>query len=141
MVVNDDFYVKGLVDVNCEVIDDGNSMVFVWVQWFFVLMCFEGMMKYVMVSVVCELYYYGCVVLFYVDIGFVGEDLEWFVFVWQMGNMKVVLMKVSYSSFQMVDIKIGDDFFDVKCVVVYVLVMCGLVDVLVVIQSCKVSCD
>lgn len=79
------------------------------------------MVKYLMVSVLCVIFYNGQVVIFFFDDGvdlvmvevngeqyqvlliqveFVSDGLlDWKFYCWQFGNMKVVFMKVNYSSF------------------------------------------
>jgi hypothetical protein len=56
-----------------------------------------------------------------------------------MGNMKALPTRASYSSFQMADGKIGDDFFDATCAGIYALLTRGLADTPAVIQTRKVG--
>jgi hypothetical protein len=60
-------------------------------------------------------------------------------FMRQLGNMKALPTQASYSSFQMVDQKIGDDLFDAACAAVYALLTRGLADAPAVIQQRKAT--
>lgn len=133
--VNDDLFNQGLTHVNRETVGDGQSTAASWAQWAFAPMRFEGMTKHVMASALREAFHHGRAAMPYVDTGFDGEAPEWLTFVRQLGNMKAVPTKASYSSFQMADTKIGDDLFDAACAAVYALLTRGLEDAPTVIQS------
>lgn len=133
--VNDDLFAKGLTHVNRETVDDGQSTATAWNRWAFAPMRFEGMVKHVMASAVREAFHHGRAALPYVDTGWDGEDPDWLAFVRQMGNMKAVPTRASYSSFQMADQKIGDDFFDAACAGIYALLTRGLEDQATVVQT------
>ncbi|MBY0234565.1 MAG: hypothetical protein K2W93_06260, partial [Burkholderiaceae bacterium] len=137
--VNDDLFRQGLTHVNRETVDDGNSTASAWNQWAFAPLRFDGMTKHVMASAVRELFHHGRAAVPYVDTGFADEDPDWLAFVRQMGNMKALPSKASYSSFQMVDQKVGDDFFDAMCAGVYALLTRGLEDTPAVVQTRKLD--
>ena len=137
--VNDDLFNQGLTHINRETVDDGNSTASAWNKWAFAPMRFEGMTKHVMASSVRELFHHGRIAVPYVDTGWAQEDPDWLAFVRQVGNMKALPTKASYSSFQMADQKIGDDLFDAICAAVYALVTRGLEDAPAVVQSRRVG--
>lgn len=137
--VNDDLFRQGLTHVNRETVGDGQSTASAWAGWAFAPMRFEGMTKHVMASAVREAFHHGRAAIPYVDTGWDGEAPEWLALVRQLGNMKAVPTKASYSSFQMADEKIGDDLFDAMCAGVYALLTRGLEDAPAVVQSRKVG--
>jgi hypothetical protein len=137
--VNDDLFRQGLTHVNREAIGDGQSTASSWSQWAFAPMRFEGMTKHVMASAVREAFHHGRAAAPYVDTGFEREDPDWLAWVRQMGNMKAVPTRSSYSSFQMADIKVGDDFFDATCAGIYALLTRGMADEPAVIQTRQVG--
>jgi hypothetical protein len=137
--VNDDLFRQGLTPVNRETVGDGQSNASAWSGWAFAPMRFEGMTKHVMASAVREAFHHGRAAIPYVDTGWDGEAPEWLALVRQLGNMKAVPTKASYSSFQMADQKIGDDLFDATMAAVYALLTRGLEDAPAVIQSRKVG--
>lgn len=137
--VNDDLFRQGLTHVNRETVGDGQSNASSWAQWAFAPMRFEGMTKHVMASAVREVFHHGRAAVPYVDTGWDGEDADWLAFVRQLGNMKAVPTRTSYSSFQMADQKIGDDFFDALCAAVYAQLTRGLEDAPAVVQSRRVD--
>lgn len=139
--VNDDLFAKGLTHINREVVGDGQSTATAWNQWAFAPMRFEGMTKHVMASALREAFHHGRAAMPYVDTGWELEADEWLSFVRQMGNMKAVPTRASYSSFQMADQKIGDDLFDAACASVYALLTRGLEDAPAVVSARKVSRD
>lgn len=133
--VNDDLFRQGLTPVNRETVGDGQSTASAWNEWAFAPMRFDGMVKHVMASAVREVFHHGRAAVPYVDTGFTGEDPDWLLFVRQMGNMKALPTRASYSSFQMADQKVGDDFFDAMCAGVYALLTRGLEDAPAVVQG------
>lgn len=137
--VNDDLFRQGLTHVNRETVDEGQSTASAWAGWAFAPMRFEGMTKHVMASALREAFHHGRAAIPYVDTGWDGEAPEWLALVRQLGNMKAVPTKASYSSFQMADEKIGDDLFDAACAAVYALLTRGLEDAPAVVQSRKVG--
>ena len=137
--VNDDLFRQGLTHINRETVDDGQSNATAWNQWAFAPMRFEGMTKHIMASAVREAFHHGRAALPYVDTGWDGEDAEWLAFVRQLGNMKALPTRASYSSFQMADQKTGDDLFDAACAAVYALLTRGLEDAPAVVQSRQVG--
>jgi len=118
---------------------DGQSNASAWGMWAFAPMRFEGMTKHVMASAVREAFHNNRAAFPYVDTGWDQEDKAWLTFMRQLGNMKALPTQASYSSFQMVDQKIGDDLFDATCAAVYALLTRGLADAPAVIQQRKAS--
>jgi len=137
--VNDDLFRKGLTPINRETVADGESNATAWNEWAFAPMRFEGMTKHVMASALREAFHSNRAAFPYVDTGDEREAPEWLAFVRQMGNMKALPTKASYSSFKMADLKIGDDLFDAACASVYALLTRGLEDAPAVIQQRKAT--
>jgi hypothetical protein len=137
--VNDTLFKKGLTHINRETVNDGESNATSWSDWAFAPMRFEGMTKHVMASAVREIFHHGRAAFPYVDMLDDREPPEWLSFVRQLGNMKALPTKASYSSFKMADPKIGDDLFDAACAAVYALLTRGLADAPTTIQSRKQS--
>lgn len=137
--VNDDLFAQGLTHVNRETVADGASTATAWADWAFAPMRFEGMTKHVMASALRELFHHGRAAMPYVDTGFDREEPDWLAFVRQLGNMKAVPTRASYSSFQMADTKIGDDLFDAAMAGVYALLTRGLADAPAVVQTRQVE--
>lgn len=137
--VNDDLFRQGLTHINRETVGEGESNATAWNQWAFAPMRFEGMTKHVMASAVREAFHHGRAAMPYVDTGWDGEDPDWLAMVRQLGNMKAVPTRASYSSFQMADEKTGDDLFDATCAAVYALLTRGLEDAPAVVQSRRVG--
>lgn len=126
--VNDELFRLGLTHVNRETVAEGQSSASAWASWPFAPMRFEGMTKHVMASAVREIFHHGRAAIPYVDTTWEHEDPDWLALVRQLGNMKAVPTKASYSSFQMADTKVGDDLFDAMCAGVYALLTRGLAD-------------
>ena len=139
--VNDELFRLGLTEVNRQTIDEGNSTASSWPKWAFAPMRFEGMTKHIMASAMRELFHHGRTALPYVDTGWDLEDPDWLAYVRQVGNMKALPTKASYSSFQMVDQKIGDDFFDADCAGVYALLTRGQEDAPALVATRRVGRD
>lgn len=139
--VNDDLWNRGLTSINRELVNDGQSNATAWNEWAFAPMRFEGMVKHVMASAVREAFHHGRAVIPYLDTGYEKEDPDWLALVRQLGNMKALPTRASYSSFQMADQKIGDDFFDAMCAAVYALLTRGLADAPAVVQTRTMSRD
>jgi hypothetical protein len=137
--VNDDLFSRGLTEVNREAVNDGQSNATGWAGWAFAPMRFEGMVKHVMASAVREIFHHGRAALPYIDTGWDGEDRDWLALPRQLGNMKALPTRASYSSFQMADHKIGDDLFDALCAGVYALLTRGLADTPAVVQGRRQS--
>lgn len=139
--VNDDLFRQGLTHVNREAVGDGQSTATAWAEWAFAPMRFDGMVKHVMASAVREAFHHGRAAMPYVDTGWAGEDADWLAMVRQLGNMKAVPTKASYSSFQMANPKVGDDLFDATCAAVYALATRGLADAPATVMTRRVSRD
>lgn len=137
--LNDVLFRKGLTHINRETVADGQSNASAWGEWAFAPMRFEGMTKHVMASAVREAFHSHRAAFPYVDLMDEREPAEWRAFPRQLVNMKAVPTQASYSSFQMVDRKVGDDLFDATCAAVYALLTRGLADAPTVIQQRKQS--
>lgn len=140
--VNDDLFSRGIVEINRETVNEGQSNATAWAGWAFAPMRFEGMTKHVMASALREVFHHSRAAFPYVDMLDDREPPEWRAFVRQLANMRAEPTRASYSSFVMADGKIGDDLFDAACASVYSLLTRGLADAPpTVIQQRKVSRD
>lgn len=95
----------------------------------------DRLTKHVMASALREAFAHGRAAMPYVDTGWDGEDPDWLALVRQLGNIKAVPTRASYSSFQMADAKLGDDLFDAACAGVYAIATRGLADAPVVVAT------
>lgn len=137
--LNDKLFRQGLTPINRETVNDGQSNATSWGEWAFAPLRFEGMTKHIMASAVREIFHHNRAAFPYVNTMDASEPEEWIAFHRQLGNMKALPTKASYSSFVMADPKIGDDLFDATCAAVYALITRGLADTPSVIQQRRVS--
>ncbi|MBL8386992.1 MAG: hypothetical protein JNK17_02025 [Hydrogenophaga sp.] len=137
--VNDELFAKGLTHINRETVLDGQSTGSAWAGWAFAPMRFEGMVKHVMASALREVFHHNRAAYPYVDTASDDEPEEWLAFGRQLANMKAVPTQASYSSFQMVDQKRGDDLFDAACAAIYAQLTRGLADAPAVIEHRRMS--
>ncbi|MGE0350966.1 hypothetical protein [Hydrogenophaga sp.] len=137
--VNDELFRKGLTHINREAVADGQSTATAWSEWAFAPMRFEGMTKHVMASALREAFHHNRAAFPYVDTLDDREDPDWVLFMRQLANMRALPTQASYSSFKMVDEKIGDDLFDAAMASVYALLTRGLADAPTVIHQRHVS--
>jgi len=137
--VNDDLFRQGLTHINRETVNEGQSSASSWNSWAFAPMRFEGMTKHVMASAVREAFHHGRAAMPYVDTGWELESDDWLAMVRQLGNMRALPTRASYSSFQMADQKVGDDLFDATCAAVYALLTRGLEDAPAVVSTRRVG--
>ena len=147
--LNDRLLALGLTDVDRRTIGDGQSTASTWAEWAFAPLRFEGMVKHSMATSLRAQFHNHQAAIPYVD-----EDLDallagagrntrplagagnaakagpdWTLFVRQLGNIKAVPTKASYSSYQMVDDKLGDDLFDAAMAAVWAQVIRGAMHV------------
>jgi hypothetical protein len=145
--LNDELYAYGLTDIDRRTIGDGDSTATTWTQWPFAPIRFEGMTKHSMATALRAAFHNSQAAIPYFDdsrdIAEAKEDSnvvwlppssdsstltgppDWIAFVRQLGNIKTLPTKASYSSYKMVNAKIGDDLFDAACVGVWALVTRG----------------
>jgi hypothetical protein len=158
--LNDELYANGLTEIDRRTIGDGDSTATTWTEWPFAPIRFEGMTKHSMATALRAAFHNGQAAIPYFDDGRDvaeakaeahvvtsqplsltlshkgrGETEDWVAFVRQLGNIKTVPTKASYSSYKMVNAKIGDDLFDAACAGVWALVTRGMEDVPTVIGS------
>lgn len=154
--LNDELYANGLTDIDRRTIGDGQSTASTWTGWAFAPIRFEGMTKHSMATALRAAFHNGQAAIPYFDDsrdiaeakeaanviwlpGATAEALsgppDWVAFVRQIGNIKALPTKASYSSYKMVNAKLGDDLFDAACAGVWALVTRGAEDVPTVIGS------
>lgn len=155
--LNDELFAHGLTDIDRRTIGDGESSATTWAQWPFSPIRFEGMVKHSMATALRAAFHNGQAAIPYFDDNHdtleVKEDdkvvwvppvaevktlsgpPDWVAFVRQLGNIKTQPTKASYSSYKMVNAKLGDDLFDAACAGVWALHTRGAEDVPTVIGS------
>lgn len=126
--VNDQLFRQGLTHINRSTINDGDSNASAWDQWAFAPIRFDGPNKHTMASELRSVFHHNRAAFPYVDTNDETEPPEWLAFCRQLGNVKALPTKVSYSSFKMADPKKGDDLFDAACAAVHALVTRGMPD-------------
>lgn len=144
--LNDELYAHGLTEIDRRTIGDGDSTATTWAQWPFSPIRFEGMTKHSMATALRAAFHNGQAAIPYFDdnrdIVLAKEKAnvvwmpgtseqalsgppDWIAFVRQLGNIKALPTKASYSSYKMANPKIGDDTFDAACAGVWGLVTRG----------------
>ena len=145
--LNDVLYNQGLIDIDRRTIGDGQSTASTWTQWAFSPIRFEGMTKHSMSAALRSAFHNGQAAIPYVDDGTdamrsknaanthwgpsvldqIQESAsDWGMFIRQLGNIREKPVQGgAYSSFKMVNPKIGDDLFDAACASVWALITRG----------------
>jgi len=112
--LNDELYAEGLTDINRNTVGDGQSTASNWSGWAFAPLRFEGAIKHSMAQAVQQSYHNKRAVMPYLD-DFQGEDQavnDMRLLAKQTLNIKPEQAKVSYSTYKMINKKLGDDLFD-----------------------------
>lgn len=154
--LNDELFANGLTEIDRRTIGDGQSTASTWGEWPFAPIRFEGMVKHGMATALRAAFHNGQAAIPYFDDsrdiveakesanviwmpGTTKQALsgppDWVSFVRQIGNIKAVATKASYSSYKMANPKLGDDLFDAACAGAWALVTRGAADVPTVIGS------
>lgn len=128
--LNDELYADGLTHIDRRTIGDGQSTASTWPEWAFAPLRFEGMTKHSMAQALRSFFHAGQAAMPYID------DAEstlrdaslhdYRLLIRQLGNIRPLPTKVSYSSYKMADSKIGDDLFDASMAAVWGLLTRGL---------------
>lgn len=118
--LNDRLYREGLISVDRATVGNGQSSASSWPEWAFAPIRFEGMTKHSMAAQLKMLFHNGYAAIPWWDSDQPGFD-DWTLFVRQLANMKQVPTQASYSSFQMADTKLGDDYFDAAMAAVWAM--------------------
>lgn len=127
-VVNDRLFAKGLTQVNRMAIGGGTSSESTWRQWAFAPMRFEGTTKHAMATALRGFFHRQRAALPAFDED-AACDVEWQTLVRQLANMRGTPIKGgSYDKYEMVEAKIGDDYFDALCAAAWALITRGLAD-------------
>lgn len=130
--LNDELYADGLTDIDRRTIGDGNSTASTWPEWPFSPLRFEGMTKHSMATALRATFHNDQAVLPYLADS--DQDLadphtaDLRLLMRQLGNIKPLPTKASYSSYKMADSKIGDDLFDAAMAAVWALTTRGQSD-------------
>lgn len=125
--LNDELFGQGLTHIDRRTVGDGNSTASTWGEWPFAPLRFEGMTKHSMATAVRSIFHNGQAALPYLaDFDLADPataDLR--LLMRQLGNIKPMPTKTSYSSYKMADPKLGDDLFDAMMAAVWGLVTRG----------------
>jgi hypothetical protein len=136
--VNDRIYSKGLTTINRHTVNDGDSTASSWAEWPFSPLRFEGMTKHAMATALKSVIHNRQAAIPYIednesDDDFGTSDLR--LFIRQLANIKTEQNKAGYSTYKMVNAKIGDDLFDAGMAGLWALITQGLTDIKTVILS------
>lgn len=140
--LNDRLYARGLTYIDRRTIGDGQSTATTWTDWAFQPIRFEGMTKHSMASVLRAVFHNGQAAIPYFEDrsvkgrardneilpdAAVGTSVEadYTTLVRQLGNIKQLPTKTSYSSYKMADRKVGDDLYDAAMAAVWALTTRG----------------
>jgi len=129
--LNDELFAKGLTTIDRRTIGDGASAASTWPEWPFSPMRFEGMVKHSMAQALRSAFHNKQAAIPYFD----DQDLVDIStaahrsLVRQLVNIAILPTSKSYSSYKMVNRKIGDDAFDAAMAAVWALLTRGLDDV------------
>jgi hypothetical protein len=125
--LNDELYVQGLTHIDRRGVGEGQSSASTWTEWAFTPLRFEGMVKHNMAACLRSIFANAQAAIPYID-DRNPEDPEMAdlrLLIRQLSNIKAVATKSSYSSYKMVDSKVGDDLFDAAMAAVWGLVTRG----------------
>ena len=129
----DTLYAAGLTPTDRRTIGDGDSTASTWQHWPFQPIRFDGQIKHQMIKAVASAYNSHRIVLPYVDHvdhrsdSFSRLERDTRLAQIQLTNIREVPTSKSYSSFKMVNRKLGDDFFDADCAALWALATRGAV--------------
>lgn len=135
--LNDDLYRDRLIEVDRNLVMEGESTASAWPEWTFSPLRFEGMTKHQMAMALRAVFHQGHAIVPYFDDQDMHDPttLELRTFVRQLGNVKAKATKVSYPSYKMADEKRGDDYFDAAMAAVWSLATRGAAQVSTVILT------
>lgn len=123
----DELYTEGLTHIDRRGIGDGQSTATTWSDWPFAPLRFEGMTKHNMATCLRSIFSNNQAAIPYIDDQHPNDpdtaDLR--LLIRQLANIKAVPTKSSYSSYKMVDSKVGDDLFDAAMAAVWGLITRG----------------
>lgn len=115
--LNDELFREGLTDIDRRTVGDGSSTQSTWPHWAFVPMRFEGMTKHQMAKTLRAAFHGERAVIPYFD----DQDMlcaataDMRLLTRQLPNIRELPTSKSYSSFQQVNRKVGDDCYDAAC--------------------------
>lgn len=123
----DELFALGLTKIDRRAIGDGDSTASTWPLWPFIPLRFEGMVKHQMAQALRSIFNNSQTAIPYFDDQDMKdpetEDLR--NLTRQLTNIKPEVTKTSYSSYKMVNAKLGDDLFDAAMASVWALVTRG----------------
>jgi len=136
--LNDDLFAEGLTPADRRAVGDGASTASTWGDWAFSPMRFEGMTKHAMAQALRQAFHNGHAAIPYFDDREndpATADMR--DFTRQLGNIESRATSKAFSSYKMVNNKIGDDLFDAAMASVWALVTRGMADHPTVIMQRK----
>jgi len=122
--LNDDLFLRNLTPVDRRAVGEGASTASTWSEWAFAPIRFEGMVKHQMASALRALFSNNRAALPYTD-DQEPDELRAPAAYWmrqlqlQIGNIKASATSKAYSSYRMVQRKLGDDLFDAAMAAVW----------------------
>lgn len=135
----DELFSLGLTSIDRRAVGDGQSTASTWPEWPFVPIRFDGQVKHQMAQALRACFNHKQAAIPYFDDHDPTDpntsDLR--ALVRQLANVKAEPTKASFSSYKMVDAKVGDDLFDAACASVWGHVTRGSASVPAVITSTK----
>lgn len=140
--LNDNLLTENLTTINRHLIGDGDSTASTWAEWAFSPVRFEGMVKHQMASALKTLFSSGHAVMPYVEHIDKGVDPavdDMRTLQAQIGNIKAEATSKAYSSYKMVNAKLGDDLFDAFMASVWGFVTRGVAAAATVISARKTT--
>jgi len=129
--LNDELYAEGLTSTDRRTIGDGDSTASTWPHWPFAPIRFEGMVKHAMATALRSVFNNKQAAIPYLDDNnpLDPDTADLRALVRQLSNIKAETTKASYSSYKMVNRKLGDDLFDAAMAAVWGLVTRGIVNI------------
>lgn len=123
----DELYAEGLTTIDRRGFGEGQSTASAWYDWPFAPQRYEGMVKHNMAQCLRAIFNNKQAALPYIDDLDLNDpdtaDLR--LLLRQLANIRAMPTKTSYSSYKMVDSKIGDDLFDAAMASVWGLITRG----------------
>lgn len=137
--LNDELYQEGLVSIDRHAIGEGQSTASTWTDWAFQPLRFEGMTKHSMAQALRSIFHNRNAAIPYFDDFDPAHDDPAVAAIRllsrQLANIKPETTKASYSSYKMVQPKMGDDLFDAAMAAVWALATRGGMSVATIIQT------
>lgn len=125
--INDELFNQGLTHIDRRAIGDGESTASTWPEWAFSPIRFEGLTKHQMAQSLRSLFQHSQAVLPYLDDEHPDDPdtADMRTLNRQLTNIKAEKSGATYSTYKMVNDKLGDDLFDAAMASVWALATRG----------------